>query len=162
MNQKQPLDILEATTEEDYTLGRFLFMQYAEGLGFPLDFQKFEEELAHLQSIYAPPKGALFLAKQDDGQTLGCVAVRPLGSNIAELKRMYVTPQDRGSGMGKKLLQSALKLSQELGYHYIRLDTLSNMLPAIHLYHEAGFYEIPAYCYNPFENANFFEKKLIF
>ncbi|MDF9795887.1 putative acetyltransferase [Catalinimonas alkaloidigena] len=156
----KPIQITEASSEEDYTLGRLLFMQYAEHLGFPLDFQKFEDELAHLQSMYARPKGVLLLAKQDDGQTLGCVAVRPLEPKVAELKRMYVTEQCRGNGAGKKLLQSALAISKTLGYDLIRLDTLSSMLPAIHLYREAGFYEIPAYCYNPFDNAMFFEKKI--
>lgn len=156
----KPIQITEASSEEDYTLGRLLFMQYAEHLGFPLDFQKFEDELAHLQSMYARPKGVLLLAKQDDGQTLGCVAVRPQEPKVAELKRMYVTEQCRGNGAGKKLLQSALAISKTLGYDLIRLDTLSSMLPAIHLYREAGFYEIPAYCYNPFDNAMFFEKKI--
>ncbi|MEK6476828.1 GNAT family N-acetyltransferase [Catalinimonas sp. 4WD22] len=158
--QTENIHIIEASSEEDYTLGRLLFMQYAEGIGIPLSFQKFEDELAHLQSMYARPKGVLLLAKQDDGQTLGCVAVRPLEPNVAELKRMYVTEQARGSGTGRKLLQRALDLSKELGYDFIRLDTLSNMLPAIHLYREAGFYEIPAYYYNPFDNAMFFEKKI--
>lgn len=158
--QAETIHVIEATSEEEYTLGRLLFMQYAEHLGFPLDFQKFEDELAHLQSMYARPKGVLLLAKQDDGQTLGCVAVRPLEPSIAELKRMFVTEQARGSGTGRKLLQKALAISKDLGYNFIRLDTLSNMLPAIHLYREAGFYEIPAYCHNPFDNAMFFEKKL--
>ncbi|WPP49508.1 GNAT family N-acetyltransferase [Catalinimonas niigatensis] len=159
--ESEAIQIIEAVSEDDYTLARLLFMQYAEGLGFPLDFQKFEDELAHLQSMYARPKGVLLLARQADGQSLGCVSVRPLEPQVAELKRMYVTAQARGKGVGRILLKRALDISSELGYQLIRLDTLSNMATAIHLYQEAGFYEIPAYCYNPFDNAMFFEKKLI-
>jgi ribosomal protein S18 acetylase RimI-like enzyme len=149
-----------AKTEEEYKAAAALFKEYAEWLNIDLGFQHFEEELLELHKMYAPPFGGIILCKEGMGW-LGCIAIRKQADGIAELKRMYVRPAFQGAGIGKALLQEALKLAKKYKYEKIRLDTLNNMLPAIRLYEKNGFYQIPAYYHNPQATALFFEKDLL-
>jgi putative acetyltransferase len=152
-------EIIIAETDAEYVAAKELFEEYAAWLGIDLCFQKFDEELLQLQQMYGLPTGAVLLYKEEDSFG-GCVAIRDKGDHIAELKRMYIKPQYQGKGIGKVLLDKALALSKALGYKKIRLDTLSEMTAAIHLYRSAGFYNIEAYYFNPEPAAVFFEKEL--
>jgi putative acetyltransferase len=143
----------------EYNAAAILFKEYAEWLNIDLSFQAFEEELTTLEKMYSFPDGAILLSKEKNIFT-GCVAVRKKEAGIAELKRMYIKPENRKQGLGKSLLENAIEIAIKLGYTKIRLDTLDNMTPAINLYKNAGFYEIEPYYFNPEKNAVFFEKQL--
>jgi hypothetical protein len=67
-------------------LVRKLFLEYAATLDFDLSFQGFEQEISQLPGDYAAPRGCLLLAL-DGSEPIGCVALRPLESNICEMKR---------------------------------------------------------------------------
>ncbi|MEO7523563.1 MAG: GNAT family N-acetyltransferase [Ferruginibacter sp.] len=144
---------------EGYQAAAILFSEYAAWLNIDLGFQRFEEELASLKEMYAAPWGGIILCK-NDSEYVGCIAVRKTDEDIAELKRMYVKPAHQKFGIGQALLHEALTMAKKYHYKKIRLDTLSNMLPAINLYKRNGFYEIPAYYFNPQSTAVFFEKIL--
>ena len=88
------------------------------------------------------------------------MAVRRIDESSAELKRMYVQPDQQQKGIGSALLDHALLLARECGYKKIQLDTLSTMTPAMNLYLKNGFVEIPPYYHNPIETAVYFEKLL--
>jgi putative acetyltransferase len=148
-----------ANTNEEYKSAATLFKEYAVWLNIDLSFQHFEEELTTLKEMYGPPHGAIILAKKEN-EHIGCVAIRQKENGIAELKRMYVQPIFQQQGVGVLLLNNALEIATTLGYKKIWLDTLNDMYPAIKLYKNAGFYEIPAYYFNPEPNAIFFEKIL--
>jgi len=151
------MKITAAQTTIDYDLGKNLFLEYAESLGFSICFQNFEQELVDIQVQYGAPNGCLLLVK-DGEQAVGCAGVRRWQGDIAELKRMYLQPSARGRGMGRRLLDSALQHARQLGYHRIRLDTLPSMETAIALYRAAGFTEISAYRDNPFPDTIYLEK----
>ena len=136
-----------------------LFQEYADSLDFELDFQDFREELATLPGKYAPPLGAILVAKED-GETVGCVAVRPLGEEICEMKRLYVKPLHRGKRIGRDLALAIIDEAKRLGYKAMRLDTVVEMREASALYRALGFQPIDAYCYNPLPGAMYFELKL--
>ncbi|MGE5838753.1 MAG: GNAT family N-acetyltransferase [Deltaproteobacteria bacterium] len=136
-----------------------LFQEYADSLSFELDFQDFEEELESLPGKYAPPLGAILVAKEN-GDTVGCVAVRPFGEEICEMKRLYVKPSHRGRGIGRALALEIIKEAKRLGYKVIRLDTVIAMKEASALYPALGFRQIDAYCHNPLPGAMYFELKL--
>ena len=152
-------DYLHVNTVEEYAAAADLFRQYAAWLKIDLSFQHFEEELTELKKMYSAPFGGIILCKKEMDY-VGCIAIRKLDSSIAELKRMYVKPAFQHIGIGKTLLMEALLLAGKHNYYKIRLDTLSNMIPAITLYKKNGFYEIPAYYHNPEPTAVFFEKIL--
>lgn len=151
--------IIIAETNKEFDAGRILFKEYASGLDFDLCFQDFDKELEEISVQYNKPYGALILIKHNE-QFIGCAGIRKLNNGIAELKRMFIGPAERGTGLGKELMLYVLKKARELGYIYIRLDTMKSMKAAINIYKECGFHEIEAYCYNPSEDAVYMEKKL--
>ena len=140
-----------------------LFREYARQLGVDLCFQNFEEELATLPGDYARPRGALFLARID-GDYAGCCALRPCDAadspNAAEMKRLFVRPGARGTGLGRELAQAALDAAREAGYSCVLLDTLDDMEAARSLYEDLGFKEIPPYYHNPIAGAHYLKADL--
>jgi len=138
---------------------RALFREYADSLGIDLEFQGFEAELAGLPGEYVPPRGRLLIARDGD-LVLGCAALRPLGPDVCEAKRLYVRSEARGTGLGRRLTDALILEARAIGYGRLRLDTLPGMTQAIALYRSLGFHPIPAYRYNPVEGTLFLEKDL--
>jgi ribosomal protein S18 acetylase RimI-like enzyme len=136
-----------------------LFREYAAGLGFDLAFQGFEAELAELPGEYAPPGGALLLAR-DEASALGCVALRRIDATTCEMKRLYVRSGGRGSGLGRRLAEAILDEARRKQYRFMRLDTVPSMANAIALYRRIGFREIEPYRFNPIEGALYMEVTL--
>ncbi|WP_420414621.1 GNAT family N-acetyltransferase [Roseibium sp.] len=150
--------IFSVDTDQDLEEIKGLFRAYVEWLGIDLSYQGFEEELASLPGKYAPPNGALLLAKNDKGESLGCVGLRPFGeAGSCEMKRLYVVPEARGLGVGAGLVQRIMKLAGNAGYTDMKLDTLPTMTGAIKLYEQSGFEEIPAYYETPIRETVFFQ-----
>lgn len=139
------VDISFAHDRDDLARVRTLFRAYAAAIDFDLAYQGFEAELADLPGRYAPPDGALLLARAPDAESVGVVGVRPLAiAGACELKRLYVLPSGRGLGAGRALTQAALSFALGAGYRQMRLDTLPKMTAAIELYRALGFMPTPA------------------
>ena len=138
---------------------RALFAEYAASLPVSLDFQGFDQELAGLPGDYAPPRGALLVARVGD-EVVGCVALRPLDSVTCEMKRLFIRPSQQRGGLGRQLVRAIVACGRELGYERMRLDTGPWMKAAHALYTEAGFREIPQYTVNPVPRARFLELDL--
>jgi GNAT superfamily N-acetyltransferase len=148
--------LIEAASEAERAQARTLFRAYADQLadelGVDLGFQSFERELAELGQIYSPPGGCLLLALAPAGAgeaAVGCVGVRRLDDEVCEMKRLYVAPAERGSGLGRRLAQASVEAGRRLGYRRMVLDTLTALGPALALYRSMGFVETPAYYANP-------------
>ena len=138
---------------------RTLMEEYARELGIDLCFQGFQEELAELPGKYAAPAGGLFLLRVGNVPA-GCLALRSLEDGACELKRLYVTPAFRGTGLGTCLLDVAIQRARELGYRVVRLDTLSRLETAGGMYRRRGFQLTRAYNYNPETDVEYFELAL--
>lgn len=145
--------VVQAESAEQLAAARDLFEAYANSFSYKLCFQSFADEVATLPGLYAPPKGGLWIAF-NNGVAIGCIALRPLTEDHAELKRLYVHSKARGAGAGKTLVKTAIHAAARIGYKTIRLDTLPHeMGAAVRLYQSVGFVEISPYMKNPVEGA---------
>jgi len=153
------VELRQVEQEQEYAILRELITEYAVWLGADLSFQNLETELTSLPSMYGPPAGRARIATLG-GNVLGCVAVRSLGDDVCEMKRLWVRPHGRGRGTGSKLAGQIIADARELGYRRMRLDTLSTMTPAMTLYRSLGFTECEPYYHNPLPNVVYFEMEL--
>jgi GNAT superfamily N-acetyltransferase len=92
-----------------------------------------------------PPRGIFLVVRADDGNPVGCGAVKLLDPQTAEIKRMWLAPEARGQGLGTKLLDALEAAARDLGATQGRLDTRDVLDAAMTLYRKAGWEEIPAY-----------------
>lgn len=92
----------------------------------------------------AAGRGAFLIAYQD-GEPVGCGAVRRIDGPAAELKRMYVVPARRGHGVGGALLAALEAEGRRLGAVRLVLETGARQTEAVALYTRAGFAPIPAW-----------------
>jgi ribosomal protein S18 acetylase RimI-like enzyme len=153
------LEIRSASSTEDLAAARALFEEYQGSLGVSLCFQNFDAELASLPGAYAPPEGRLLLAFAG-AEPAGCVALRKIGEEICEMKRLWVKPDFRGTGLGRRLAETLMTEARAIGYRAIRLDTLPSMKRAQALYASLGFRDIPPYNDHPLEGTRFMEAAL--
>lgn len=150
-------EIIEAKSGNEISAVRDLFIEYAEWLDVSLCFQNFDEELATLPGRYAPPEGRLYLVKSN-GKYTGCAGLRKIDDGICEMKRLYLKPEMRGSGIGKKLVQLLIDEARDIGYKSMRLDTIKEKMPnAVDIYEKFGFKKIDKYYDNPNPHTLFME-----
>lgn len=95
-------------------------------------------------AAFVPPNGVFLLATVD-GQPAGCGGLRRHGDGVAEVKRMYVAPDMRGLGLGRRLLAALEDCGRELGYARLLLETGTAQPEAIALYTAAGWTRVPPY-----------------
>ena len=148
-----------AHSTADFDNDRKLFIDYAESLGFSLSFQGFEDELENLSGKYAAPEGCILLA-WDELNCVGGVGVRPLSDDRCEMKRLYVKPLYRGTGLGRLLAEKIVQLGIDKKYTRMQLDTLNSMQSAVGLYKSLGFVRTDPYYNNPHPEVVFFELTL--
>ena len=83
-----------------------------------------------------------FLVARDGGRAVGCGAIRLLDATTAEVKRMYVEPDQRGKGVGRTVLARLESAAQQLGARRLVLETGSYSADALALYRGAGFTQV--------------------
>ena len=152
--------IYQATNPNEFNAAKDLFLEYQKTLGFDLEFQNFAKELDQMDVQYSSPNGALFLVDHNKNGSVACAGLRRIDNKVAELKRMYVKEAFRGNQLGKRLLDACLDKARTLGYEKVRLDSIPTMKRAISLYRKVGFYEIPAYRFNPIEGTIYMQMYL--
>lgn len=92
-----------------------------------------------------------------------CIGYREMSSRICEIKRLYVRPAFRGTGLGAKMIASVAEKAAAAGYSRMCLETTRFMKGALRLYKEAGFVRCEAYYSIPerFRDISIFMKKEI-
>ncbi|MFZ6004012.1 MAG: GNAT family N-acetyltransferase [Actinomycetota bacterium] len=158
------MEIYQARSPEAWHQVERLIRAYLAELTFEIDFQDLDRELDALANEYGPPHGAALLAYDKAEPTtdaIGVVGIRRFDDLDGELKRMYVSPQARGLGVGRALCEAAVVKARSLGYERLLLDTVDTMAAAIATYASLGFEEIEAYRHNPLPGARYFALRLV-
>lgn len=116
-----------------------------------------EAQRAELTELYAgdlepgpKPTGddiAVFLVALDGGTAVGCGALRAVDTEHGELKRMYVVPERRGTGVADALLAALESAARERGWSRLVLETGEAQVAAIRLYERSGYVPIPRFGY---------------
>jgi ribosomal protein S18 acetylase RimI-like enzyme len=88
--------------------------------------------------------GGIYLATLD-GIPSGVCSLKPINDKEVELKRFYVSPESRGNGVGRQLLELALREAAQMGYQTTRLETFAFMKSAVKMYRAYGFEEVEAF-----------------
>ncbi|MEO8393593.1 MAG: GNAT family N-acetyltransferase [Chloroflexota bacterium] len=89
-------------------------------------------------------QGVAFFVIRVDGVPAACGGVK-LDDGYGEVKRMYVRPQFRGSGLARLMLDRLAAYAQEHGIEVLRLETGIHQVEAIQLYERYGFQRIPPF-----------------
>lgn len=105
-----------------------------------------------------PPEGYLVLARRD-GAAVGCGALKRLGGDIGEIKRVWCSSAARGMGVATKIMACLETIAREAGFGTLRLDTNKTLTEAHALYRKLGYREIARYNDNPYAH-HWFEKRL--
>ena len=97
----------------------------------------------------------------DDKIAVGCGAIKKFDETSAEVKRMFVSLEKRGSGVAQKILQELEICAKELGYQKCMLETGIRQVEAVKFYKKCSYQVIPNYGqYQGMENSICFEKQL--
>jgi ribosomal protein S18 acetylase RimI-like enzyme len=104
------------------------------------------------------PRGT-FVVIRDDGATVGCAGLHRIDESTGEIKRMWIDPDWRGVGLGRRLLAHLERRAAELGCAAVVLDTNETLDEAIAMYERAGYGRIERYNDNPYAH-HWFGKQL--
>jgi DNA-binding MarR family transcriptional regulator/GNAT superfamily N-acetyltransferase len=138
---------------------RFCVQSYFEELA-----GRFDDGFDHARTISAGvdeltlPAGLLLVATLH-AEPVGCAGLKFHTGEPTEVKRMWVSPQIRGLGLGRRLLTELEKQASARGTEVLRLETNRNLTEAIALYRAAGYTEVPAFNDEPYAH-HWFEKRL--
>jgi putative acetyltransferase len=99
----------------------------------------------------------------NNGQAIGCGAIKEYATDVMEVKRMFVDRAFRGQGIAYRILTELEQWAQELGYTTCILETGNKQLEAIRLYEKAGYQVIPNYDqYSGVESSICMQKHIAF
>ena len=104
---------------------------------------------------FLPPRGA-FLVIHLNGALVACGGIKAMG-DAAYFKRMWVSPDARGLGIGRRLLRALEEKAAALGYARACLETNKALIEAQHLYRSAGYREVSPFNDEPYAH-HWFEK----
>lgn len=96
-------------------------------------------------AMFAAPDGVFLVVRDADGRAVAGGGVSRFDDTRGELKRMYVRPEARGRGLGRRLLVALEAEAVRLGYRGLVLETGVQQAEALGLYTSSGYEPIPCY-----------------
>lgn len=124
---------------------------------FPEGYERSADGAADVDDLRS--RGGCFLLAKLFGEPVGCGAIRTLAPRVGEIKRLWVSPQVRGLGVGRRLLEALEQTGRKRKMRSVRLDTHASLTEAQHLYRTSGYHEIARFNDNLYAHL-WFEKTL--
>jgi GNAT superfamily N-acetyltransferase len=146
--------------DPEHNDARFCLGQYTRELNRRSDrtFDPTVGATARPQEV-RPPAGRFYVAYLY-GKPIGCGAVKHHRDAPAEIKRMWIAPEARGLGLGRRLLQTLESCARDAGAREARIETNSDLTEAMTLYTSAGWNEVQAFNAEPFADR-WLQKSLV-
>ena len=159
MDGQAPGDVLIEETPPDHPDATWCFDQYAAELDrrFPGGFG-YDRALPLDVSGLAPPDGLVLIARMA-GRPVGCACLKGLGHDVADIKRVWVAPEARGAGIGRRLMDEVEARALAAGCDRVRLETNRTLVEAIAMYRGRGYREVPPFNEERYAD-HWFEKTL--
>ncbi len=155
--------IFKAVFPQDIRIIRILWNAYCNHLKniqcWDLGGETVDPELAALAQCYPEEDGGIYLAREHE-TVQGTIALNRINADTGEARRLFVYPEFRGQGVGKKLMVFAIEEARRLGYKTLLLDTFRSEPGPQALYKSLGFRERSPYNHYPADRVMFFEIKL--
>ncbi|WP_298848245.1 GNAT family N-acetyltransferase [uncultured Ruegeria sp.] len=151
-----PISELNVILEQYYAL----IAQRMQDMGFELDSAAPQSALAEFWAntdSYMPPNGCLIVARQRDGEMVGCGMMKRFDQQTGELKRVFVTEKARGTGTGRALIQAREQAARDMGLKRLIADTLTPNVEMRSLYPKLGFVELDT----PIKTTTYLEQPML-
>ena len=104
-------------SRDEWNVVRHLLQDYRSEFDDQTCFTSFDEEMENIEGYYADPrKYKLIAIEQPGNKIVGCVGLRALSPDVAEMKRLYVVPSHRGSGIGKRLAEEIISVASKMKF----------------------------------------------
>jgi len=146
VTRRSPADAVEiAEVHPDCADARHCLARYYAEIAARFDggFDPDRSSAPTLDAFAVP--GGTFLVMRLDGALVGCGGFKRDTPEAAYLKRMWVAPEARGLGLGKRLLAALEEKARALGYRKVRLETERSLTEAQQLYRSSGYVEVPSF-----------------
>jgi putative acetyltransferase len=130
---------LRTATNEDTAAVTKLIYGILEDYQLKHDPGTTDSDLLDIEKNYVNRNGLFDLIEDENEQIIATVGLYKIDNETCELRKMYLDKSHRGKGLGRLLLEHALKRAKELGYKKIVLETASVLKEAIGLYEHYGF-----------------------
>jgi putative acetyltransferase len=100
-----------------------------------------DAEVNAMSKHYKNETASRYLVASIEGCLVGGSGIASFNNSdeICELRKLFLLPESRGLGIGKKLTEDCLEYAKSKGYKHCYLDTLSSMKSAVALYKKLGF-----------------------
>jgi putative acetyltransferase len=101
----------------------------------------YDDTTDHLYELFQEP-GSIYYVAEKDGQVVGGAGIFPstgLPQGTCELVKMYLIPEARNMGLGKKLIDKSLEFAKGFGYIQVYIETMPELKKAVHVYEKYGF-----------------------
>ena len=158
MSDTAPAVIEFRVERADAPTGGALLDAYLSDLRTRLDDFDEERSVSARPDEMTPPRGAFLVGYLGD-RPVACGGIKARGDGVAEVKRMWVAPEARRRGLGRRLLAALEGAARAAGHDRVVLDTSARQPEGRALYLAAGYAEVPDCNGNPYA-AHWFAKAL--
>jgi putative acetyltransferase len=139
MSEMEDGTVLRPASNADTPAVRELVFAVLREFGLTPDPAQTDADLTDLKASYLSRGGRFDLLIGPDGKLLGTVGLYPVDRETVELRKMYLRPEARGHGYGRRLLDHALAEGRKMGFRRMTLETASVLRDAIAMYTRYGF-----------------------
>ncbi|HET6999727.1 MAG TPA: GNAT family N-acetyltransferase [Puia sp.] len=134
---------VRAATNQDIPFIKKVVFSSLREFGLSPDENGKDKDLNDIESSYMSNNGFFgVVVHSETNAIVGCFGLFPVNDFTCELRKMYLLKESRGKGMGKLILDTAIRIAREKYYKKIILETISVLATAIALYKRYGFIEI--------------------